>query len=131
MTDKKKKAKKPVILLTKEQLVEAKNRVSKKLVNNPEIYKLPESKRTVENLADYFVKQNEGTNRILPKEKRRYVIYLRKSTDDEAKQVRSLEDQKSECLELAHRLKVTVNEKDILQEVLQPKYLVIAQYLMQ
>ncbi len=116
MADKKKKAKKPVILLTKEQLAEANYRVSNKLANNPEIYSLPESKRTVENLADYFIKQNEGTNRILPKEKRRYVIYLRKSTDDEAKQVRSLEDQKNECLELAHRLKVTVNEKDILQE---------------
>ncbi|MCA9339802.1 MAG: recombinase family protein [Candidatus Saccharibacteria bacterium] len=33
----------------------------------------------------------------MPKEKRRYVMHLRKSTDDEAKQVRSLEDQQVPC----------------------------------
>lgn len=68
-------------------------------------------------LADYFANIQEGAKRILPKEKRRYVIYLRKSTDDEQKQVRSLDDQKDECIRLARDvLKVTVREEDIFEE---------------
>ena len=50
----------------------------------------------MQNLTDFFAHVESGTNRILPKERRRYVIYLRKSTDDEAKQIRSLEDQRTE-----------------------------------
>lgn len=58
-----------------------------------DIFTLPESSYDVAKLTDYYAKAIEGSERILPKEKRRYVMYLRKSTDDEAKQVRSLEDQ--------------------------------------
>ena len=54
--------------------------------------------------------------KILPKEKRRYVIYLRKSTDDEQKKVRSLDDQRTECLELAKYQNITVKEEDIFEE---------------
>ncbi len=57
----------------------------------------------------------------MPKEKRRYVIYLRKSTDDEKKQVRSLDDQKLECLELARDLTINVAEKDIIVETASAK----------
>ena len=60
--------------------------------------------------------QTKGSKKILPKEKRRYVIYLRKSTDDEAKQVRSLPDQRIECLKLADRLEITVRDEDIIEE---------------
>jgi DNA invertase Pin-like site-specific DNA recombinase len=61
-----------------------------------------ENERTIDDLADYFtVASKELKNRILPLEKRRYVIYLRKSTDDEAKQVRSIDDQRDECMALA------------------------------
>src|SRR6185503_10872595 len=47
-----------------------------------------DSQYPIDTLADYFASLQEGAKRILPKEKRRYVIYLRKSTDDEQKQVR-------------------------------------------
>jgi len=64
-----------------------------------------ENQYSIDELADYFTNtSNELKNRILPLEKRRYVIYLRKSTDDEAKQVRSIDDQRDECSELANRL---------------------------
>lgn len=75
------------------------------------------SERTVNELLDYFAVTTEGTKKILPKEKRRYVIYLRKSTDDEAKQVRSLDDQRTECLRYAANvLKVAIRDEDILVE---------------
>lgn len=71
----------------------------------------------IDALADYFANLQEGAKRILPKEKRRYVIYLRKSTDDEQKQVRSLDDQRDECRRLAEDvLKVKVKEEDIFEE---------------
>lgn len=60
--------------------------------NKDDIFALPESSYYVAKLTDYYAKATKGSQRILPKEKRRYVMYLRKSTDDEAKQVRSLED---------------------------------------
>lgn len=62
-----------------------------------DIFALPESSYDATKLTDYYAKATEVSQRILPKEKRRYVMYLRKSTDDEAKQVRSLEDQQTEC----------------------------------
>lgn len=75
------------------------------------------SERTVNELLDYFAVTTEGTKKILPKEKRRYVIYLRKSTDDEAKQVRSLDDQRAECLRYATNvLRVAIRDEDILVE---------------
>lgn len=44
----------------------------------------------------------------------KYVIYLRKSTDEEGKQDRSIDDQKSECLEFAKKNNLTV--VDIVEE---------------
>lgn len=71
----------------------------------------------IDTLADYFANIQEGAKRILPKEKQRFVIYLRKSTDDEQKQVRSLDDQRDECIRLARdALKVTLREEDIFEE---------------
>lgn len=60
-----------------------------------DIFEIPESQYDVAVLTDFYAKSKEGSHRILPKERRRYVMYLRKSTDDEAKQVRSLEDQET------------------------------------
>ena len=104
------------IPLSKDKQLEAEQKLAKRKAENPDVYNLPASKRSIQDLAEYFVGIEEGTNRILPIEKRRYVIYLRKSTDDEAKQVRSLEDQRAECLELAKRLQITVAEDDIIEE---------------
>ena len=61
--------------------------------NKDDIFALPESSYDVAKLTDYYAKATEGSQRILQKEKRCYVMYLRKSTNDEAKQVRSLEQQ--------------------------------------
>ncbi|MBU1083429.1 recombinase family protein [Patescibacteria group bacterium] len=80
------------------------------------LFNLPPSNRTIDDLANYFTRVESSSNRILPKEKRRYVIYLRKSTDDEAKQVRSLPDQRIECLALAQGLDIKVREEDIFEE---------------
>jgi DNA invertase Pin-like site-specific DNA recombinase len=115
-TNKKERKKRVVVSLAKEQQVEIEQKVAQRVKDNPEMFSLPESSRTIDDLEDYFIKQNEGTNKILPKEKRRYVVYLRKSTDDEAKQIRSLPDQRVECLELARIIGVTVREEDILEE---------------
>jgi DNA invertase Pin-like site-specific DNA recombinase len=76
-----------------------------------------ENQYSIDELADYFTNtSNELKNRILPLEKRRYVIYLRKSTDDEAKQVRSIDDQRDECAELANRLGISPSKVTILEE---------------
>lgn len=83
---------------------------------NDNIFNLPESEYKVSDLTDHYASTTKGSLRILPKEKRRYVMYLRKSTDDEAKQVRSLEDQETECQALADRLEVKVRKEDILIE---------------
>lgn len=45
--------------------------------------------------------------------KLRYVLYVRKSTDDPKRQTRSIPDQISECLELADRLHLNVVNKNI------------------
>ncbi len=81
-----------------------------------DIFALPKSSYDVAKLTDYYAKATEGSRRILPKEKRRYVMYLRKSTDDEAKQVRSLEDQETECRALAEQIGVKVRDEDIIIE---------------
>lgn len=104
------------VLLTADQQQKAEQLVADSLKDNPDIFNLPESKRSIDDLTDYYSKTIEGSTRILPKEKRRYIIYLRKSTDDEAKQVRSLEDQETECLALADQLKITVRKEDIYKE---------------
>lgn len=82
--------------LSSEQQKKAKQVVNDALMDNPEAFNLPVSKHTADELTDYFVRAVEGSQRILPKERRRYVMYLRKSTDDEQKQVRSLADQETE-----------------------------------
>ncbi len=45
-----------------------------------------------------------------------YAMYLRKSEDDSQKQVRSIEDQKAECLEFAKRYKIKIDEENIIIE---------------
>ncbi len=118
MAEKKTKTrqKRTKVLLTAQQQQEAEQELAMRKAESPDTYLLPDSKRSIEDLANYFSAASIETKRILPKEKRRYVIYLRKSTDDEAKQVRSLDDQRAECLELAHRLGVNIREQDILEE---------------
>ena len=108
--------KRTVIKLSEQKRLKAERAVEQRMQDNPNIFKLPASKRGIEELTDYFAKQRESIIKILPKEKRRYVIYIRKSTDDEAKQVRSLEDQETECLELAKNLGVEVKKQDIISE---------------
>ncbi len=119
MADPKKthKVKKVVrIPLTGDQQLKAEQLVADSLKDNPAVFNLPDSKRSVDDLTDYYAKALEGSTRILPKEKRRYVMYLRKSTDDEAKQVRSLDDQETECQALAKLLGVNVRKEDIFIE---------------
>ncbi|CAN5708376.1 hypothetical protein BH23PAT2_BH23PAT2_02770 [soil metagenome] len=75
------------------------------------------SERHVNDLLDYFAATTEGSKKILPLEKRRYVIYLRKSTDDELKQVRSIDDQRDECRTLAEeRMKIDPSKITFIEE---------------
>ena len=46
----------------------------------------------------------------------RYVVYLRKSTDDMGKQTRSIKDQRTACLHLAKQHGITIAPKDIIAE---------------
>lgn len=116
MAERKPRKKREKVVLSEERQLEAEQKVAERKAENPDAFNLPVSKRTVQELTEFFTRVEEGANRILPKEKRRYVIYLRKSTDDEAKQVRSLDDQRTECLELARYLGVAVRETDIFEE---------------
>ncbi len=104
------------IPLAGDQQLKAEQLIADSLKDNPDIFNLPDSKRSIDDLTNYYAKAIEGSTRILPKEKRRYVMYLRKSTDDEAKQVRSLPDQKIECQALADQLKITIRKEDIFEE---------------
>lgn len=104
------------IPLTEDQLLKSEQLIADALRDNPDVFTLPDSKYSIEMLMDFFTKSSEGSQRILPKERRRYVMYLRKSTDDEAKQVRSLEDQEKECRELAKRLGIIIRQEDIFIE---------------
>ena len=115
-TDKGPKKKRTRAVLSQDDKIEAEKSTSKLRDLNPDVFELPPSKRTPEELAEYFERTENESTRILPQERRRYVMYLRKSTDDESKQVRSLADQKSECLLLAKTLGVVVAEKDIFEE---------------
>jgi len=47
---------------------------------------------------------------------KKYAIYIRKSTDDPVKQVRSLEDQRALCLEKAERLNIKIEPKYIFED---------------
>lgn len=120
MAESEKKTKKytrqELVPLSDKQQKQAEKIVAESLKNNPELFNLPQSKYTVDSLVDFFVQSLEGSRKILPKEKRRYVIYLRKSTDDERKQVRSIEDQRKECLDLAKRMGIKVRPEDIFEE---------------
>jgi len=106
------------IPLTDEQLSEAKLLVAEELEANPEIFNLPESKRSVEDISNFFVKVNadQVMRKMLPKERCRYVMYLRRSTDNEDKQVRSIEDQEVECRALAEQKGLKVRDEDIISE---------------
>lgn len=115
-SEKKTRRKHERIPVSQEQLRKTQAIVDASLKDNPDMFNLPASKHSVELLTDYFVKTKADTTRILPKEKRRYVIYCRKSTDDESKQVRSLDDQEKECLELAEQLDIKVRKEDIFRE---------------
>ncbi len=71
-----------------------------------------ESNITVQDLAKLFrsdIEHNEATPQTL-----KYVVYLRKSTEEKGKQIRSIPDQKKECLEYAKR--EGINVKDIVVE---------------
>lgn len=120
MAESEKKTKKytrqELVPLSDKQQKQAEQVVAESLKDNPELFNLPESRYTVDSLVDFFVQSLEGSRKILPKEKRRYVIYLRKSTDDERKQVRSIEDQRKECLDLAKRMGIKVRPEDIFEE---------------
>lgn len=48
--------------------------------------------------------------------KLRYVLYVRKSTDDPERQVRSVEDQIAECMDYAKRLSIKVVDKPIIEK---------------
>lgn len=111
-----KRKKQQRIPLTKDQRIRAERLVATSLKSNPDIFNLPTSKRTASNLADYFAKIIEGSNRILPREKMRYAVYLRRSTDSEDRQVRSLDDQLDECEKLAKRLGITILKEDVFSE---------------
>ena len=102
--------------LPSDKVVEIEEKLAKQKKDNLDTFDLPTSSYTVEQLTEYFMREQEGSKRILPKEKRRYILYLRKSTDDESKQVRSLEDQRTECLELADVQGITIRDEDILEE---------------
>ena len=53
--------------------------------------------------------------------KLRYVIYARKSTDEEGKQVHSVEDQVAVCLEFANKNDINIRKEDILMEKMSVK----------
>lgn len=116
--ERRKRKRKPIerIALTPEQVKKAEGIIEDSLKDNSNVYNLPESNYDLDTLAKFFVDSNDESQLILPTEKRRYVIYLRKSTDDEAKQVRSLEDQETECRALAEQIGVKVRDEDVLIE---------------
>ncbi len=114
MPDKKKKIE--YTPLTDNQLEKSQQIAAEMVKENPDIYGLPPSQRTAGEIVNFFVKSSEDNQQILPLEKRRYVVYLRKSTDDAAKQVHSIPDQKTECLALARRLGIKVRPEDIFRE---------------
>ncbi len=77
---------------------------------------LTTSERGVNDLAEYFKAATNNAKQLLPTAKRRYAIYLRKSTDAEDKQVRSIDDQRKECLQVAKNLGVVIRSEDIFEE---------------
>ncbi|MDQ5982440.1 MAG: site-specific recombinase [Patescibacteria group bacterium] len=121
MVTKKKTSKKRISeVVTAAELISAETKlraeVDKALDARKEVFQAV-SDKSIDDLAEYFKNTTEEIkNRILPLEKRNYVIYLRKSTDDEAKQVRSIDDQRDECLTLAKQLNIDPKRVTILEE---------------
>ena len=113
---KRNRVKRKETIATSKQIEKAQSIAEEELINNPGVYDLPESKYSLDQLSRHYLQVEENNKLILPKEKRRYVIYLRKSTDAEDRQVRSITDQKAECLLLANQLEITVRNEDILEE---------------
>ena len=71
---------------------------------------------TINNLMSYFVNLKSSTRIELPREKMKYAIYCRKSTDEENKQVHSLKDQLNHCKDLAKKLHILPNKIEIIEE---------------
>ena len=67
---------KPKQALTESQLTESKQVIAQSLNNDPTIFDLPESKRTVDDIINFFMKIMEGDNiqRLLPKEKQQVAV---------------------------------------------------------
>jgi DNA invertase Pin-like site-specific DNA recombinase len=75
---------------------------------------------TAEDLAKYLKGAMEGKTEDFAKPK--YLVYVRKSTDEEGKQIRSIDDQIEECMTFARRNGIDVTQKDILIEKCSAKY---------
>ena len=60
-------------------------------------------------LKEYLARSNKEIISILPKEKIRYAIYARKSTESDSRQMRSIDDQITECLDYAGRNNLKVD----------------------
>ena len=121
-------------IMSPELITEAENKFSKAiqeaLTLRESVFE-SENQHGIEDLVQYFTNtSSELRNRILPTEKRRYVIYLRKSTDDEAKQVRSIDDQRDECLDLADGLGISQSRVVIREESASAKMQETVRFLM-
>lgn len=53
------------------------NTVMNEVKHNDDTFARPESSYDVAKITDYYAKATEGSQRILPEEKRRYVMCLR------------------------------------------------------
>jgi DNA invertase Pin-like site-specific DNA recombinase len=111
------KKKRMQVVLSKASAIEVEQRFAEAIKEANETRKTVFGKQdqySIDDLAEYFVNTSKDQkNRILPLEKRNYVIYLRKSTDDPKKQVRSIDDQRDECYQLAEML--GIDEKRITE----------------
>lgn len=56
------------VLLPKHKQLEAEQQLANRKEANPDVYNLPASKRSIQDLTAYFEAVEEGTNVILPKE---------------------------------------------------------------
>jgi len=63
-----------------------------------------------------FYQQQVGIKKEKQPENLRYAIYVRKSTEENTKQVRSIEDQLSECKILAQNNNIVVLKENIIEE---------------
>jgi hypothetical protein len=54
-TDQKVRKKRKVVKLSEQKRLVAEQEVAQRVQDDPDVFKLPESKRTVDNLTDYFV----------------------------------------------------------------------------